>query len=138
VVAVELAPVVAVINMHVEIVDMLQMALQDEGFRTVGKTIPELERGDQSLLNFLDEHNPRVIIYDVSPPYPQNWERFQVAREVALFKGRQVVLTTTDQDALERLIGPTEVYPIFSKPFELNTLMQAIRQIVEDGGAIQA
>ncbi len=127
------APIVAVINMHIEIVDMLQMALQDEGFRSVGKTIPELERSEQSLLNFLDEHDPRVIIYDVSPPYPQNWERFQVAREVALFRGRHVVLTTTDPDALERLIGPTESYPIFSKPFELDTLIQAIRRFVEGG-----
>ncbi len=122
---------IAVINMHVEIVDMLQLALEDEGFRSVGRTIPELERGDQSLLGFLDEHDPRVIIYDVSPPYPENWERFQTAREVQVFRGRTVMLTTTDHDSLERLIGPTESFVIFSKPFELGALLDAVREAVQ-------
>lgn len=129
-VTIQSAPVVAVINMHVEIVDMLQMALEDEGFHAVGRTIPQLEYGDQSLLTFLDEHDPQVIIYDVSPPYPENWERFQVAREVEVFKGRRVMLTTTDPQALEKLVGPTDAFPIFSKPFELDALLRAVRDAV--------
>jgi len=72
---IESTPVVAVINMNIEIVDMLRMALSDAGFRTVGKTIPELEHGDQSLLAFLDEHNPQVVIYDVSPPFSRSSRR---------------------------------------------------------------
>ena len=123
---IESAPVVAIINMNVEIVDMLRMALSDAGFRTVGKTIPELEHGDQSLLAFLDEHNPQVVIYDVSPPYPRNWERFQVAREIEVFKGRPVMLTTTDPRKLEQLVGPTDAFQVFSKPFDLDELLDAV------------
>ena len=39
----ESAPVIAVINMHVEIVDMLQMALQGEGFAYCVRGV--MERG---------------------------------------------------------------------------------------------
>ncbi len=123
---IESAPVVAVINMNIEIVDMLRMALSDAGFRTVGKTIPELEHGDQSLLAFLDEHNPQVVIYDVSPPFSRSWERFQVAREIEVFKGRPVMLTTTDPRGLEQLVGPTEALQVFSKPFDMDKLLDAV------------
>ncbi|MHB8575004.1 MAG: response regulator [Dehalococcoidia bacterium] len=128
--------VIAVINSSPDVVDMLELALQDEGYHTVGATLGELLQSEQSLLTFLDEHDPHLIIYDVSPPYPRNWDRFQVVREVETFRNRRVMLTTTDKNALDRLIGPTDSYEVFSKPFELDILLSAVRQAVssEDAG----
>jgi DNA-binding response OmpR family regulator len=122
--------VIAVINNDPEIVAMLETVLRDEGYQTVGATLPDFRDGEQSLLSFLDEHDPRLIIFDVSPPYPETWERFLVLREVATFSRRRVFLTTTDKRALEALIGPNGSFEIFSKPFEIDVLLSAIRRAV--------
>ena len=66
-------PVIAVFNSSNDTVEMLRTALEQEGFQTVVGHIPDLKKGELDLLSFIAQHDPGVIVYDISPPYEPNW-----------------------------------------------------------------
>jgi hypothetical protein len=45
-----------------------------------------------------------VVIFDLSPPYDQNWTFFKTMRDSDAMKGRGVVLTTTNKDRLDEVL----------------------------------
>jgi DNA-binding response OmpR family regulator len=65
----------------------------------------DLKRGITDFQKYLDQHNPEVVIVDISPPYDENWAFFTTIRDAAVMHGRGVVLTTTNKHQLDELIG---------------------------------
>ena len=125
--------VVAVINSNADTVEMLRLALQLEGFESVTAHIDEIKRGLLDFPRFLEEHDPRVVIYDIPPPYDQNWEFLKLLRTTDAMRDRAVVVTTTHKGHLEQLVGPTDAIEIVGKPYDLNQVIRAVRQALGEG-----
>ena len=123
--------VVAVVNSSADTVEMLRLYLQQEGFEAVTAHIDEIKRGTLDFARFVQEHDPRVLIYDVAPPYEPNWTYLNMLRRLDVMQGRTVVITTTHKENLERLVGPTGAIEIIGKPYDLQEVVTAVKRAVD-------
>src|SRR5688572_17989516 len=87
--------VVAVFNTNEDVVEMLRVALENAGFLVVTGHITEMIRGSFDIQRFVAQHQPRVILYDIAPPYERNWQFLQHLRHMAEVANRRFVLTST-------------------------------------------
>jgi signal transduction histidine kinase len=98
---------VAIFDASDDTVAMIQMLLTEAGASQSLIRCPfaDLKRGITDFRKYLDQHNPEVVIFDLSPPYDENWGFFTIIRDAAAMQGRGVVLTTTSKKRLDELIG---------------------------------
>jgi hypothetical protein len=91
--------------------------------------ISHLRRGQFDFAGFLAEHNPRVVIYDIPPPYDRSWLFFEHLRSLPSMKGRKFVLTSTNPQRVQQIAHPDQpVYEIIGKPYDLQMIIDAVRQ----------
>ena len=119
---------VAVVNSSEEIVDLIRLVLDDAGIPSIGAHVFDFKRGRQDWVTFLQSYNPRVIIYDIAPPYEENWKFFQLVKDSKEAEGRQFILTTTNKAALHKLVGEIDAIEILGKPFDLDEIATVARQ----------
>jgi DNA-binding NtrC family response regulator len=120
--------VIAVINSSEDTVEMLRTCLQMHGFRGVATAhIHDFKSGDADFRRFIAEHDPALIVYDVSIPYDKNWTFLQLLLDTEAMRGRKVVLTTTNKKRLEELVGPTDAFEIVGKPYDLDLIVNAVK-----------
>jgi CheY-like chemotaxis protein len=125
------APLVAIVNTSEDVANLLQTILEDDGYRTVVVYVPDLRRDDPDPLEFLQQHDPAAVVWDIAIPYEQNWSFFQTVQRRGGFQGRGVVLTTTNLRALEGLVGPTGAHEMIGKPFDLDQILAAVRRATQ-------
>jgi CheY-like chemotaxis protein len=122
-------PVAAVINTSPDTVDMLGTVLRQAGFAVVSAYTHEIRDGDIDVHAFLAEHQPDVVVYDIAPPYNENWALFQRLTATSALGGIPVVLTTTNRKHLEGLAGSSQhVYEVVGKPYDLLLIVQATKE----------
>lgn len=120
---------VAVINSTSDIVDMLRIALEQAGMVVVTALTPEIREGAVDIEHLVSQHQPRVIVYDIAPPYEPNWHLFQHIAAMPVMQGRQFVVTSTNPRHVEGFAGPQQhVYEIVGKPFDLGQVVQAVKE----------
>jgi len=88
--------VVAVINTSPDVVDMLRLTLEHAGIVVVSAMTWEVRDGEVDLERFMLQHRPKVVLYDVAPPYESNWLLFEHIRAMPVMAGVHFVLTTTN------------------------------------------
>jgi hypothetical protein len=71
------------------------------------------------MIQFVEEHKPDVIVYDVAPPYDTNWTFLPNKR------------------ALEELIGPNDVVELLCKPYDLQQIVDACNAALEKQVAVK-
>ena len=121
--------VVAVINSTTDVVDMLRIALEQAGLVVVSALTPEIRDGRVDLDRFVAQHEPKVIVYDIAPPYEPNWHLFEHVSSMPAMKGRQFVLTSTNPRHVERLAPPQEhIYEVIGKSEDIGRIVQAARE----------
>ena len=123
--------VVAIINSNEDIVEAIRLILGDAGFVTVGAHLVDFKKGRQDLVAFLQEHNPKVIVVDIAPPYEENWNFFQLMKDSQAAKDRHFVLTTTNKKILEDLVGETVSIELVGKPFDLDEIVKAVQKTMK-------
>jgi len=120
--------VVAIINTSVDTVDLLKDVLEQAGFLVVSTFTTTVKTGGIDLEAFLRTHRPKVILYDIAPPYDRNWEFFQHLRSTAL-AGYRFVLTTVNRQHVERLAGrDEEIYEVVGRQDDLDVIVRATRE----------
>jgi DNA-binding response OmpR family regulator len=99
--------VVALFNASDDTIDMVQNLLtsSDNEQTLIWCHFADLKKGNVDFGKYMDEHNPEVVIFDLSPPYDENWQFFKTMRDAKRMKGRGVVLTTTNKNRLDEVLG---------------------------------
>ncbi len=118
---------VAVVNSSAAVIEMLRTYLEDEGHETVTLHVDDIKSGRVDLVEFLREHDPSVVLYDISIPYEENWNFLQLVRDAEVARQRRFVITTTNKERLDQLVGPTGAIEIVGKPFDLDQVGAAVR-----------
>jgi DNA-binding NarL/FixJ family response regulator len=123
--------VIAVVNSNEDTVDILRSCLQQHGFSSiVTGHIHDFKTGISDFPGFVAQHDPKVIVYDISIPYDQNWTFLRLLLDTDAMRGRKVVVTTTNKDRLEELVGPTEAIEIVGKPYDLERIVGAVESAI--------
>ena len=121
-------PVVAVVNSSEDVVTLIREVLEEEGFHTVVGHVPSFKSGKDDLLAFLETHDPAAIVFDVAPPYEDNWRFLQLVRDTRSAQGRAFVVTTTNKARLEKQVGDTGAIEVVGKPFDLQEIVDAVKR----------
>ena len=129
------APVVAVINSSTDVVQLLRTALEEEGYTTATAHVTEIKQGQQDVVDFFERYDPRVVIYDVSLPYAENWTFFKLIRDTQAAQGREFIVTTPNKRALEEAIGGAEAVELVGKPYDLQTILDRVATALRRPGA---
>ncbi len=123
--------VIAVVNSNEDTVEMLRSCLQQHGFSSiVTGHIHDFKTGLSDFPDFVSQHDPKVIVYDVSIPYDKNWTFLRLLLDTEAMRGRKVVVTTTNKVRLEELVGPTEAIEIVGKPYDLERIVGAVKSAI--------
>ena len=122
---------VAVLNSSVDTIDMLKTCLHQRGFSSVvGAHVHDFRAGDADIDKFLAQHDPRVLIYDIAIPYDDNWRFLQELLASDSMAGRRVVVTTTNKQVLESMVGPTRAFEVHGKPYDIDLVVSAVERLV--------
>jgi len=119
--------VVAVINSSPDVIDMLRIAFEHAGFLVVSTFTFAIRNGEVDLEAFLRLHRPAAIIYDLAPPYKNNWQLFLHLREVPGFQDRPIILTSTNPRRLQEFADVGQaVFEVMETPYEINNLIDTV------------
>jgi hypothetical protein len=122
-------PVVAILNSNDDVVEMLRNLLEPAGFVTVHGHIDDIRRGKLDLVNFVKQHEPVVIVYDLVPPYDRSWNYLYMLRDSEPLKGRPFVLTSVNAARAREVVGNDEmVYEIVGRPLDLDAIARAVKE----------
>lgn len=120
-------PVVAVLNTSDDIVELLTIVLEQAGLVVISAHLDEIRRGSVSLADFVTEHDPQLLVYDVSPPYDRSWRFLEHIRQSPVMRGRTFVITTTNVARLREIAGDaSDVHEIVGKPYDIDEIRDAV------------
>ena len=120
-------PVVAIVNTNPDLVDLLKVEIEKAGFVALVLHIAAIREG-LDVGAILEQHDPKVIVYDVVFPYEPSWRFLQHLRETS-FRGRRFVLTTPNEKGVRRLVGKDErVYEVLDGGGATDAIVQAVRE----------
>ena len=128
---------VALFNASDDTVDMMQDLLTQSGSNQtlISCHFADLKKGVIDVGKYLAKHNPEVVIFDLSPPYDQNWTYFKSMRLTPEMVGRGVVLTTTNKARLDEIVGEdSQALEVVGKAADLAAIDRAIK--AETGKAL--
>jgi DNA-binding response OmpR family regulator len=131
--------VVALFNSSDDTVEMVQRMLDASGFNClVGCRFADLKSGFVDFARYLDRHEPDVVIFDISPPYTENWHFFKGLRDGKAMAGRGLVLTTTNKERLDETVGhDSEAIEIVGKPYDLGQIKGAIHAALKRASQVK-
>ena len=122
--------VVALFNASDDTIDMVHSLLGKlgDGQSLIWCHFADLKKGVVVFEKYIEKHNPEVVIFDISPPYEENWAYFKTMRANPIMKGRGSVLTTTNKLRLDEVLKEdSKALEIVGLPRDLNLIQEAIR-----------
>ena len=121
-------PVVAILNSSDDTVEMLRFMLEAEGMVAVSAHVDAIRRGQFDFSAFVAEHDPEVVIYDLSPPYDRTWLFLQHLKGLSVMQGRQFVLTSTNPERVRQIAGTdADILEVVGKPYDMQLIVDAVK-----------
>ena len=121
-------PSITVFNSSEETIEILKIALEEQGYAVSTGHVADVKKGQLDVLDFVAEHQPDAIIYDVAIPYEENWRFLRLLQSSEALKDVTWVITTTHKKRLEELVGECgEVYEVVGKPYDLIQITNAVK-----------
>jgi CheY-like chemotaxis protein len=124
------SPVVVVLNSNQDVLRVIHDVLQDEGYAVVTDHIHTFKDGDANLVDFLAKHQPSLLLYDLAPPYQENWNFLQLLCRIPQVSSIPMVLTTVNKAALDKVVGKTEAFEILGTHDNLAPVVDAINRLL--------
>ncbi len=128
-------PVLLVVNNSVETMALLREVFEAEGWLVVTGQVDDVKRGRLDLVELVERHRPQVLLWDLAPPYRENWTFLRLARSTEAVRPLHLVVTTTNKRALEELVGPTESLELIGKPVDHEVILEAATRGLPGGAA---
>ncbi len=126
-------PLVAVFNSSDDMLELLRLVLEQNGFLAVTRHVNELRKGEIDIDAFVGQHKPAAVLYDLVPPYDRQWAFLDHLRNTSPFRDIPFVLTSTNAKMARELAERTEpVIEIVGRPFELDEVVAAVRRAVSE------
>jgi len=121
-------PVVVLINASDDTVEMVRRMLDVRGICCLTTChFADLRKGIINFDEYLIRNDPAVVIFDISPPYLENWKFFKSMRDSEEMKARGIVLTTTNKMRLDEIVGDdSHAIEVVGKPYDLQQISDAI------------
>src|ERR1700730_15782511 len=122
--------IVALFNASDDTIDMVQGLLTAAGGdqTLIWCHFADLKKGIVNFCKYMDKHNPEVVIFDLSPPYDENWRFFKTMRDATSMKGRGMVLTTINKARLGEVLGEDSgALEVVGKKEDLQQIADAIK-----------
>jgi DNA-binding response OmpR family regulator len=122
--------IVALFNASDDTIDMIQKLLTDSGGdqTLIWCHFADLKKGIVDFGKYMARHNPEVVIFDLSPPYDENWTFFKTMRDDKTMAGRGIVLTTTNKNRLDEVLGEdSHALEVVGRTKDLRQIDAAIR-----------
>ena len=122
--------VVALFNASDDTIDMVQKLLTASGREQVliWCHFADLKKGIIDFGKYMEKHNPELVIFDLSPPYDENWSFFKTMRDAKTMQGRGIVLTTTNKNRLDEVLGEdSHALEVVGRAKDLQEIDTAIR-----------
>ena len=125
-------PVVAVINSSNELVELLKVSLEQAGLLVVTLLSHQIKDGGVDIDAYMRQHKPKVVVYDLAPPYLSDWALLQHIRSFESLKRCRFVLTSPNVAHVRGLVGHDErVYEIIGKPHDIGEFVGAVLQAIK-------
>jgi hypothetical protein len=121
--------IVALFNASDDTIDMVQGLLEETntGQSLVWCHFADLKKGVINFEKYLTKYNPEVVVFDISPPYDENWKYFKTMRDAVSMRSRGAVLTTTNKDRLDEVLGEdSHALEVVGRAKDLQLIRQAI------------
>ena len=122
--------IVALFNASDDTIDMVQKLLTASGREQIllWCHFADLKKGIIDFGKYMEKHNPEVVIFDLSPPYDENWRFFKTMRDAKTMEGRGIVLTTTNKNRLDEVLGEdSHALEVVGRPKDLKEIDAAIK-----------
>jgi hypothetical protein len=120
---------IAIVNTSDEVAEAMEWALRSAGWSTERASPLAFKRGHLQVTEFLKEHDPLVLVWDIAVPFEENWAYYQSLRQDPALGDRRFVLTTSNGRALRKLVGKIPVLEFLATPSHLYDLCTAVRRI---------
>lgn len=124
------SPVVVVLNSNQDVLRIVHDVLQDEGYAVVTDHIHTFKDGDANLVDFLRKHQPALLLYDLAPPYQENWNFLQLLCRIPEVSSIPMVLTTVNKAALDKVVGETKAFEILGTHDNLAPVVDHINRML--------
>ena len=124
------AGIVALFNASDDTIDMIQRLLTNSGDNQslIWCHFADLKKGVVDFGKYMERHNPEVVIFDISPPYDQNWKFYKTMRDDRVMRGRGAVLTTTNKARLDEVLNEdSEALEVVGRSKDLQEIDHAIK-----------
>jgi CheY-like chemotaxis protein len=122
-------PVVAIINSNDDVVEMLRMSFELAGFVVVSAHVDAIKRGETNLSDFVQAHRPKVIVFDLVPPYDRSFRFVEHLRQTGILNGARFVLTSTNAQRAQELSRTTEeIFEVLGKPYDIDVITRAVKE----------
>ena len=122
--------IVALFNASDDTIDMVQKLLTASGREQVliWCHFADLKKGIVNFGKYMEKHNPEVVVFDLSPPYDENWRFFKTMRDAKAMEGRGIVLTTTNKNRLDEVLGEdSQALEVVGRAKDLQEIDAAIK-----------
>jgi hypothetical protein len=120
-------PVVAIVNTNPDMVELLKARIEAAGFIVLILHVADIRTG-LDIETTLTQHDPRVVVYDVVPPYERSWRFLEHLRTATSFAGRQFVLTSPNVAQVRRIVKVDEMLYEIVGGNDIDGIVQAVRE----------
>lgn len=124
--------IIGILNSTEDVVDLLVEALEGEGYAARAAYIPDFKRGRGDPATWLGDLAPTAILYDIPPPYDENWTFYQRMRALPQAAPHRFIITTTNARVLENLAGTTNAIEFVGRPFDLGEILDRVALVLSD------